>query len=265
MNHKQRPRGNAFTLIELLVVVAIIAILAALLLPALNGAKESAKQTACISNLRQLGLAVHMYAADNNDYGPQNDYYATTGQIYWSQREHPFIQYVIPSFKAAGYPYYYVCDRSVFLCPKVPLSEVYYGPTYAFGSYAYNWLWGIGPVSPNRNYKLGECPWPSKCHLIGDGAGPVHIYYATYALDFRHRARFLSTVTYAGMHDGPNSIANVVMVDGHVESKKYSDLHVMNAAHAVPLQQGGAASCGSNGDCYLNNKEFWAPAAGIFP
>src|ERR1051326_1429298 len=137
-----------FTLIELLVVVAIITILAALLLPALKGAKESAKSAACISNLKQLGAAILMYAQDNNDYGPENDYFVPNS-LYWSQREHPFIPYVIPNFKPAGYPYYYLCYRSVFLCPKVPLSEVYNGPTYAFGSYAYNVLWGyqIGRAS----------------------------------------------------------------------------------------------------------------------
>jgi prepilin-type N-terminal cleavage/methylation domain-containing protein len=63
-----RPRGAAaFTLIELLVVVAIIAILAALLLPALAGAKASAWRTQCISNVRQLSVIWVMYAGDNED------------------------------------------------------------------------------------------------------------------------------------------------------------------------------------------------------
>ena len=60
----------AFTLVELLVVIAIIAIVAALLLPVFAGAKESARATACLGNLHQIGLALQIYVSENNNKMP---------------------------------------------------------------------------------------------------------------------------------------------------------------------------------------------------
>jgi prepilin-type N-terminal cleavage/methylation domain-containing protein len=72
MTKNQKSYRHAFTLIELLVVISIIALLISILLPALAGARKSARSVLCLSNMRQLGLAFEMYTNDNKGFFPSN-------------------------------------------------------------------------------------------------------------------------------------------------------------------------------------------------
>ena len=109
-------RRNGFTLIELLVVIAIIAILAAMLLPALSRAKSKAHQASCISNLKQIGVALAIYPDDNDGYWPipstpnwVDPATGTTINMEWTKELSPYLR--LRGNQTTGQ------ENQVFICP----------------------------------------------------------------------------------------------------------------------------------------------------
>jgi prepilin-type N-terminal cleavage/methylation domain-containing protein/prepilin-type processing-associated H-X9-DG protein len=144
MKTKTFIRGGraAFTLIELLVVIAIIAILAALLLPALVRAKGEAKQTSCLNNFRQVGIAIGIYLSDNKAY--PGDYSANFGCYVWMNR-------LLPGT---------VNNRKVFGCPAAPPDSAWdtNANTTLGGTYI-NGIHDAYTVTPNSRFSMGYNDW----------------------------------------------------------------------------------------------------------
>jgi prepilin-type N-terminal cleavage/methylation domain-containing protein/prepilin-type processing-associated H-X9-DG protein len=111
----------AFTLIELLVVIAIIAILAAMLLPALSKSKEKATAANCLSNLKQWGMATHLFTIDNDDYLPEEGFANPSSYAQFTNGWYSSLPEVM------NLPIYYVQEwrtnaamdpgRTVWICP----------------------------------------------------------------------------------------------------------------------------------------------------
>ena len=157
-SNKNAPR--AFTLVELLVVIAIIAILAGLLLPALGRAKDSGRKTACLNNLRQVNLAIRLYADENNDVLPvlpQPNPYPNGAGAYYKELVKRYLSLTGPPSP----------EQKVFICPGD--RKIFRDRVHAFTSYTFNG-YEVGPDSLPRitGHPLSSIPQPTKAVLVAD-------------------------------------------------------------------------------------------------
>ncbi|MBL8877755.1 MAG: DUF1559 domain-containing protein [Phycisphaerales bacterium] len=151
----------AFTLVELLVVVAIIALLMAMLLPALSAARQRAKSAVCLSNLHQLGHAIHMYATDYNGYAMPLAYFDSAEPTYWWGKDEA--TGVNPTFGFV-WPYLRSDLRAwgVYECPSQPQGS--YDAQQGQGgvitsTYGYNGYYLSPRYTPGWYGQIGHRPW----------------------------------------------------------------------------------------------------------
>ena len=201
-----RNKTRAFTLIELLVVIAIIGILAAMLLPALSSAREKARATQCLGNMRQWGLAIGMYADDWNDYLPPegNASGGVSGSPYaWFDVLPPYIgsQKLSYYYNVVNTPPTPRSSKSIFMCP----SSQYAGtPTDAVPYFSYGMN---GRMDPNGLplFKRGQCTKPTDTIMFCESDGSISSSNGKYAV---------------ARHSGG---ANFAFVDGHAQWARFED------------------------------------------
>jgi len=149
-------RRNGFTLIELLVVIAIIAILAAILFPVFARAREKARQTSCLSNVKEIGLGILMYAGDYDEHFPR-ERDACDGVVWFTTRQ--YVETTYANYQPLVYPY--VKNDQVFMCPSSERSV-------AAEQFAYDYAANSSLTTTTPPRKLPEVKQPTSILMIGD-------------------------------------------------------------------------------------------------